>query len=81
MINSKRYGHILNPITGWPVQHFSSVTVISDFCVLAGSASTIAMLKEENGADWLANLNLAHQWIDHEGKVGGSILSTNNNCQ
>ena len=73
MINGKRYGHILNPITGWPVQYFSSVTVVSDFCVLAGSASTIAMLKEENGAQWLANLKLAHQWIDHEGNVGGSI--------
>ena len=73
LINGKRYGHILNPITGWPVQYFSSVTVVSNFCVLAGSASTIAMLKEENGAQWLTNLNLAHQWIDHEGNVGGSI--------
>ncbi len=73
LINGKRYGHILNPKTGWPVQHFSSVTVVSQFCVLAGSASTIAMLKEAEGAQWLAHLNLAHQWIDNEGNVGGTI--------
>lgn len=73
MINGKRYGHILNPKTGWPVQYFSSVTVVSEFCVLAGSASTIAMLKEEEGTKWLTSLNIAHQWIDHEGNVGGTI--------
>ena len=73
LIDGKRYGHILNPKTGWPVQHFSSVTVVSEFCVLAGSASTIAMLKEAEGAAWLSSLNLAHQWIDQEGNVGGTI--------
>ncbi len=73
LINGKRYGHILNPITGWPVQYFSSVTVVSNFCVLAGSASTITMLKEEAGAKWLTSLNIDHQWIDHEGNVGGNI--------
>ncbi|MCX7085506.1 MAG: FAD:protein FMN transferase [Methylococcales bacterium] len=72
-IDGKRYGHILNPKTGWPVQYFSSVTVVSEFCVLAGSASTIAMLKEAEGANWLNSLNLAHQWIDQEGNVGGTI--------
>jgi len=77
MINGKRYGHILNPKTGWPVQYFSSVTVVTDFCVLAGSASTIAMLKEKDGAQWLTNLNIAHQWIDHEGHVGGTITPLN----
>ncbi len=79
LINGKRYGHILNPKTGWPVQYFSSVTVVSDFCVLAGSASTIAMLKEAEGAQWLSSLNLAHQWIDHEGTVGGSITTLTEN--
>lgn len=73
LIDGKRYGHILNPKTGWPVQYFSSVTVVSEFCVLAGSASTIAMLKEAEGANWLKSLNLAHQWIDQEGNVGGTI--------
>jgi thiamine biosynthesis lipoprotein len=73
-IDGKRYGHILNPKTGWPVQHFASITVISDFCVLAGSASTIAMLKEKEGIAWLNLLGLAHQWIDIDGRRGGNII-------
>ena len=73
-IDGKRYGHILNPKTGWPVQHFASITVISDFCVLAGSASTIAMLKEKDGIAWLNLLGLAHQWIDIDGQRGGNSI-------
>ena len=72
-IDGKRYGHILNPKTGWPSQHFASITVISDFCVLAGSASTIAMLKEKDGIAWLNLLELAHQWIDIDGRRGGNM--------
>ncbi|MEN9898207.1 MAG: hypothetical protein RLZZ66_1856 [Pseudomonadota bacterium] len=72
-IDGKRYGHILNPKTGWPSQHFASITVISDFCVLAGSASTIAMLKEKDGIAWLNLLELAHQWIDIDGRRGENM--------
>ncbi len=72
-IAGKRYGHILNPKTGFPVQHFASITVISDFCVLAGSASTIAMLKEKEGEEWLDLLGLPYQWIDVNGLVGGNL--------
>ncbi|MDD2864340.1 MAG: FAD:protein FMN transferase [Methylococcales bacterium] len=78
-IDGKRYGHILNPKTGYPVQHFSSITVISDYCVLAGSASTIAMLKEEEGISWLNRLNLPYQWIDINGQRGGNYIKNINN--
>ncbi len=73
LIDGKRYGHVLNPKTGWPVQHLASVTVVSDFCVVAGSASTIAMLKEETGPRWLNDLGLPHYWIDTQGNSGGSL--------
>lgn len=72
-VDGKRYGHILNPKTGWPVQHFASITVVSDFCVLAGSASTIAMLKEQDGVAWLNLLGLVHQWITVDGQRGGNF--------
>ncbi|WP_096526748.1 FAD:protein FMN transferase [Candidatus Nitrosoglobus terrae] len=68
-----RYGHVLNPKTGWPVRHLASVTVVSDWCVVAGSASTIAMLKETEGQVWLQNLDLPHFWVDIQGKTGGSL--------
>jgi FAD:protein FMN transferase len=73
MINGIRYSHILNPKTGWPVQYSASVSVIADFCVVAGSASTIAMLKEEQGGAWLDQLGLPSFWVNVLGHVGGSL--------
>lgn len=73
VIDGVRYGHILNPRTGWPIRHLAAVSVIADFCVVAGSASTIAMLKDKAGPGWLRQLGLGHLWIDVEGRTGGSI--------
>ena len=73
-LNNVRYGHVLNPKTGWPVKHMAAVSVVSDFCVVAGSASTIGMLKEEQGPEWLQELGLPHLWVDVNGKVGGTLI-------
>jgi len=73
-----RYGHVLNPKTGWPVKKLAAVTVVGDFCVVAGSASTIAMLKEEQGPAWLESLGLPHLWVDVDGRVGGTLTKTTN---
>jgi thiamine biosynthesis lipoprotein len=73
VVNGVRYGHILNPRTGWPVRHLSSVTVAAEFCLVAGSASTIAMLKESEGPSWLASLGLPHLWVMEGGACGGSL--------
>jgi thiamine biosynthesis lipoprotein len=44
-----RYGHILDPTTGWPIKDAPrSVTVAADTCTEAGMLATLAML---NGAD------------------------------
>ena len=72
-VDGNRYGHVLNPKTGWPVKYMASVSVIADFCVIAGSASTIAMLKEEQGPDWLNELTLPHLWTNVFGEQGGII--------
>lgn len=40
-----RYGHILDPTTGWPVPDAPrSITVAADSCIQAGMLSTLAML-------------------------------------
>jgi thiamine biosynthesis lipoprotein len=75
-IGGVRYGHILNPRTGWPAGHLASVTVVADFCVVAGSASTIAMLKAEEGPAWLESLGLPYLWVDVNGEAGGTLLNT-----
>lgn len=74
MVDGIRYGHVLNPKTGWPVKRLASVSVIGDLCVVAGSASTIAMLKEEQGTEWLLDLGLPHLWVDVQGKTGGTLV-------
>ena len=72
-VNGVRYGHVLNPKTGWPVRHLAAVSVVGNFCVVAGSASTIAMLKEEQGTGWLNDLGLPSLWVDVHGEIGGSL--------
>ena len=52
-IDGKRYCHLLNARTGLPVEYWASVTVIAPSCLLAGTLSSIAMLKQESGEDWL----------------------------
>jgi thiamine biosynthesis lipoprotein len=73
LVGDVRYGHVLNPRTGWPVRHLASASVVADLCVVAGSAATIAMLKDAEGPDWLAGLGLPHFWVDVRGRTGGSL--------
>ena len=75
-IGGRRYSHILNPQTGWPAQGLASVTAFAPQCMVAGSVTTIAMLKGRDGIEWLANLALAHLWVDENGQQGEAYLST-----
>lgn len=49
----KRYCHVLNPITGWPVAHWQSISVLASNTTTAGALATIAMLKEQDAEAWL----------------------------
>ncbi|MEN9680901.1 MAG: hypothetical protein RLZZ627_794, partial [Pseudomonadota bacterium] len=60
VVDGMRYGHVLNPKTGWPVSGLASVSVVAEFCVVAGSASTIAMLMQEQGSDWLQSIGVVY---------------------
>lgn len=53
--NGIRYGHILDPTTGWPVPDAPrSITIAADTCVEAGMISTLAMLKGAEAENFLA---------------------------
>ncbi|MEH6586338.1 MAG: FAD:protein FMN transferase [Halioglobus sp.] len=66
----KRYGHILNPLTGWPVQGLAAVSVTGPQCLVAGSAATLAMLKPENEAlKWLHTLGLPWVAVNYRGQA------------
>jgi thiamine biosynthesis lipoprotein len=73
VLEGVRYGHVLNPCTGWPVRHLASVSVVADRCIVAGSASTIALLRERKGPAWLSALRLPHLWVSVDGATGGSL--------
>lgn len=69
VIDGKRYGHILNPKTGWPVEGLRAVSVVAPQCLIAGSTSTIAMLKGEAGKRWLDEVGLPYLWFDESRRL------------
>ncbi|MEI6640719.1 MAG: FAD:protein FMN transferase [Novosphingobium sp.] len=59
----KRYSHILDPRTGWPVEGPPrSVTVAARTCVQAGTLSTLAMLLGP-GAEAFLKAEKAEAWV------------------
>ncbi len=69
-IDGRRYSHLLHPRTGWPVEGLSSVSIMTDRCLVAGSVCTIAMLKGRDGIDWLNSLAIDHSWMDDQHRIG-----------
>lgn len=65
IVAGRRYGHVLNPLTGWPVRGLASVTVQADQCLIAGTLSTITMLKgRPEGSVWLQDMGLPNLIIE-----------------
>jgi thiamine biosynthesis lipoprotein len=59
----RRYSHILNPHTGWPVaQAPRSATVAAPTCLEAGMLATFAMLEGRGAESFLAAQGVPH-WI------------------
>jgi thiamine biosynthesis lipoprotein len=74
-IDGKRYGHILSPRTGMPVHGLAGASVFAQECIVAGSATTIAMLMGARGPAWLEEVGLPHVWMDQEERTGGTYAS------
>ena len=74
MVDGIRYAHIINPHTGWPVNTLASTSVCAEQCVVAGTSSTIAMLKgEQLGAAWLEELGLPYLCMKQNEEVFGTL--------
>jgi thiamine biosynthesis lipoprotein len=58
---------VLDPRTGMPVSGWRSVSVLAPLAVLAGSVSTITMLKEQEGLSFLAASGVSYFAIDSAG--------------
>lgn len=69
-IDGQRYCHILDPRTGWPAQHWRSVSVAAPVCVAAGACSTVAMLMPRDEAlAFLRAQGVAFLAVDADGGV------------
>jgi thiamine biosynthesis lipoprotein len=76
-IDGERYCHLLDPRTGWPIRGLAGVSVVAEQCLVAGTATTVAMLKGTQGPRWLKKLGLPYLWVDAERKTGGSLWPKN----
>ncbi|AJQ94305.1 FAD:protein FMN transferase [Gynuella sunshinyii] len=67
LIGGKRYCHILNPFTGYPIQSpIAGATVVADQCLIAGSFTSLALLKSETDPDWLKESGVAYLLVDQQ---------------
>ena len=74
IVDGRRYSHIVDPASGYPVESFASISVVADSCLVAGAASTLGMLLGlRAGYDWLQNLGLPFLCIDAEGDASGTL--------
>jgi thiamine biosynthesis lipoprotein len=74
IVAGRRYSHIIDPISGYPVESFASVSVLAETCLVAGAASTLGMLLgPSDGYAWLQELGLPFLCIDADGTACGTL--------
>jgi FAD:protein FMN transferase len=57
-VDGRRYCHVLNALSGWPVQHWASVSVLAPTTLAAGCLSTLCLLTEGDGLQLLRDSGL-----------------------
>jgi FAD:protein FMN transferase len=68
--DGRRYSHVLDPRTGWPVEHWRSVSVVAPLAIAAGACATVTMLKPvDNGLKFLDGQGVRYLAIDSAGDV------------
>ncbi len=68
-LDGKRYCHLLDPRSAYPVAHWQAVSVLAPLAVAAGSYATIAMLKAGEAIDFLEAAGLAYLAVAMDGTV------------
>lgn len=66
-LDGRRFCHILHPKSGQPVSFWRSVSVQASSALLAGSLSTVAMLKQDHALEFLEQQNVSYLAVDHKG--------------
>ncbi|NLF96302.1 MAG: FAD:protein FMN transferase [Candidatus Riflebacteria bacterium] len=69
-VDGKRYGHIMNPHNGRPVDYYSSVTIIASEPVAADALSTaVFAMPPEIAFKWVEERNLAALFLTSTGTI------------
>lgn len=66
--DGKRYCHVLDPRSGWPVCEVQSVSVVAPSTAIAGAITTIAMLKGPKAKEWLLQQQVDFYLVDSTGQ-------------
>lgn len=75
-IDGKRYSHLIDPRTGWPVEGLLSVSVAADQTVVAGSVASIALLQPpDGGLVWLERCGAPFLAIDPQLDCHGHLVA------
>lgn len=65
----RRYCHVMEPRTGQPVSYWRSVSVLAPMAIVAGSCTTIAMLKQGDGIAFLEEAGMDYLAMDYLGRL------------
>jgi thiamine biosynthesis lipoprotein len=68
-LDGKRYCHIIDPKRGFPVTYWRSISVLAPVAIVAGSCTTITMLKERAGLEFLESTGMDYLAIDQAGEI------------
>ena len=67
--DGRRYCHVLDPHTGYPVTYWRSISVLAPLTIIAGNCSTIAMLKQQDGLAYLEASGMSYLAVDQYGTL------------
>lgn len=76
-VDGRRWCHLLDPRTGWPVQHWQSVSVVAPACLAAGALASVAMLAGPEAPAFLDGEGAAWFAVDATGAphAGGGLFT------
>jgi thiamine biosynthesis lipoprotein len=74
-VDGRRYCHVLDPRTGYPVAHWQSVSVLAPLCTVAGSLATIAMLLGAGGEPFLREQRVDYVVVAADGSISRSAAA------
>ena len=75
-IEGRKYSHLIDPRTGWPVEGLLSVSVAAAQAVVAGSVASVALLQPPaDGLDWLERCGAPYLAVDTRLNCHGHLVA------